>query len=660
MEKIIKLQSEQGFSETAKPGAFINSKLIDFVIPRGACYDLSKSYINLNMTLDAVAESGAVALPAVTSDDTALYNMDLNVNNGETNIHNSSCAQLVRNAQLYSSDRGMIESIRRVDTLKECLWNLENNKTAKLDSLEVFGTTANKRGDNQRTSTMRDVVVVNTDNNGNVINGLTSRNISRDFRMPLSEIFGIGNAVFDTNNYGDTRVHLEISPNKLNIENLSGDENNTYISDGNFFGACEDDTSGGTAFNTLTFKYPYYDPQLMFPFYCGQAIEIEYDTNASFFELDTSTVGAIEWAKTGQANIIMVANASPYQYWKYKFVLAGGTGTATHWVNPHVEKSGSGETTSITTDWDVYTAEPNASTGPAVLKLSYDATTGVLSGASGGALGVLTPTHKPDKFASVPVTTPPTAANTIVRSAKTYTIIDSIKHIVGASGTTDLGKVEVTTRSPWNTLAPANNPAGRTFASSSIEVNAVNGDAVNSLISINRAEIVLSEMPGVKGPKSIDYITYTTEETYGPLVANLKFNHQFIIEPNAQNLIIASCPTGNVTPTQPWSEYSLVVDNVDQTGNRAVVYDSSLHKDRVLRFCLNKGMPPQDLSLGTSNEKGESNESYIIYETLPLTQGTKMVNLELSPNTRVKPGAPGGAGSMVEDVVVFKEIVKTI
>ena len=27
MESIIKLQSEQGFTETAKPGAFLNSKL---------------------------------------------------------------------------------------------------------------------------------------------------------------------------------------------------------------------------------------------------------------------------------------------------------------------------------------------------------------------------------------------------------------------------------------------------------------------------------------------------------------------------------------------------------------------------------------------------------------------------------------------------------
>ena len=36
MEKIIKLQSEQAFAETAKPGEFITSKLIDFIIPSAA------------------------------------------------------------------------------------------------------------------------------------------------------------------------------------------------------------------------------------------------------------------------------------------------------------------------------------------------------------------------------------------------------------------------------------------------------------------------------------------------------------------------------------------------------------------------------------------------------------------------------------------------
>ena len=47
MEQILKLQSEQGFSETAKPAEFINSKLIDLIIPGNTgSYDFSKSYIN--------------------------------------------------------------------------------------------------------------------------------------------------------------------------------------------------------------------------------------------------------------------------------------------------------------------------------------------------------------------------------------------------------------------------------------------------------------------------------------------------------------------------------------------------------------------------------------------------------------------------------------
>ena len=52
MEQILKIESEQGFSETANHGDFINSKLIDLIIPGNTgTYDLSKTYININMEL---------------------------------------------------------------------------------------------------------------------------------------------------------------------------------------------------------------------------------------------------------------------------------------------------------------------------------------------------------------------------------------------------------------------------------------------------------------------------------------------------------------------------------------------------------------------------------------------------------------------------------
>ena len=54
MESVIKIESEQGFSETWFPANFATSpaqqKLIDFIIPANTgTYDLGKSWVNLNV-----------------------------------------------------------------------------------------------------------------------------------------------------------------------------------------------------------------------------------------------------------------------------------------------------------------------------------------------------------------------------------------------------------------------------------------------------------------------------------------------------------------------------------------------------------------------------------------------------------------------------------
>ena len=78
MEKILKIQSEQGFSETAiadpaAVGQFINSKLVDFIIPGNGTYDLSKSYVNINMeVVSEQAGLGGLTPTGVTPADTAM------------------------------------------------------------------------------------------------------------------------------------------------------------------------------------------------------------------------------------------------------------------------------------------------------------------------------------------------------------------------------------------------------------------------------------------------------------------------------------------------------------------------------------------------------------------------------------------------------------
>ena len=94
-------------------------------------------------------------------------------------------------------------------------------------------------------------------------------------------------------------------------------------------------------------------------------------------------------------------------------------------------------------------------------------------------------------------------------------------------------------------------------------------------------------------------------------------------------------------------------DNVDVCGNRDVAYARPLHSDRILRFMNNRGQNVSNMSLrslDTTEPQGALQEIqiYPVLETMPLTQGEKIVNLELNSTAGAK------------DVIFFKELVRTI
>lgn len=532
MEQILKIQSEQGFSETAKPQAFINSKLIDLIIPGSTgSYDLAKSYVNINMEVinAANANQSATAQPAT---DTALYNNEI-IYSGNIGGANPStivpCSALVRNADMFSSNRGMVESIRRVNTLRQVLWNFENDKAEQHDGLDKIGTFQGRRGLNNRTSSLVQIIGSNVNNSG-VIAAKGASGLSRDYRIPLSDLFGVGNAMWNSDVFGDTRIHLEIEPNLLNITQLGGSES-TSIFDPSVtniaFGAGRDYNAAsglgnlpvgielGTIDAPVVLALPYFDPQLDCPFYVGQAVKLS---------------------------------------------ATGGT-----------------------------------------------------TGASGDIFSVV---QSLTFFGATNGTNPPAGDQRV-----SMTFRDKI--LTGAAGGEPV------------TL---------------VKVDALLSKSADDKIQINRAEIVLSQMPGVDAPDSIDYRTYSTEETQGN--AQPSFNKQIIVEPNCQNLIIASCPSGKTQPSRPWTSYRLAIDNTDVAGNRDIHYNKSLHEDRILRFMNNRGQNVSNMTLnqiGTSETQGDNNQVrfYPILETMPLTQTEKLVNLELN-----------SAGA--EDIIFYKELVKSI
>tara|TARA_R110002051_G_C8440425_1_gene454975 strand:- start:143 stop:613 length:471 start_codon:yes stop_codon:yes gene_type:complete len=156
----------------------------------------------------------------------------------------------------------------------------------------------------------------------------------------------------------------------------------------------------------------------------------------------------------------------------------------------------------------------------------------------------------------------------------------------------------------------------------------------------------------------------------------MRLNRQVICEPNAQNLIIASCQTGQIQSDRAWHTYRIAINNVDQTGNRDVQYNKPLHKDRILRFEQNRGTYPSNTTLnllqvntgggaagvpGSGNPQGagaaaagNQKSQYPILETLPLTPTSKIVNLELLGGPDAATPAPP------QDVIFFKELVRVI
>ena len=438
-------------------------------------------------------------------------------------------AQMVRNADMTCSERGMVESIRRVGLLRSVLWNMENDYSEQHDSNNNIGTFFGRRGIGNRTSSMLQIMGNNTSVAGVADTSIKASRISRDMRINLSDLFGVGSALWNTDIYGATRIHLELMPQNLRVFTLGGNEQaDTFTGQGQnaAYGAIVDytvaagkqlpNTEALGSTNPLVTTLTYEDFQLNMPFFVGQAIQCDF----------TNTAGA------------QVA----------------------------------------------------------------------------------------------------------------YSIIDAIEYNLGTNATNPpagTGQVRITTRDPLYT-----NLTGGAEDITGITIKALNSDNATTAIRINNAEIVLSNLPSVNGPDGIDYRTYSTEETQG--AGALTFNKQIIVEPNAQNLIVANCDTGANVADKNWTSYRMSIDNVDVTGNRDVAQRQPLHRERILRTFNNRGQDISNLSLdliGVAGTQGGANQIPFdpIFETLPLTQAQKIVNFKI---------VQGGGGA--QDVVFFKELVKTI
>ena len=752
-EQIVKILPTNRFSEEAVPAAFTGSKLLDFNMPGGlGTYDLSNSYININASIIQEIDPAHSAIQGlVVGKDTALFSTEIELQTGSTanDTYVVGCASLVRNAQMYSQNRGMVESIRRCDTLRQVLYNLENDKKEIEDGLNKFGTFNGRRGPNNKTSSFQNTVVNNTNSNGVVDLNNKSYSIPRDLRIPLSDLFGVGNALWNGSVYGDTRINLELNINNLVLKQLGGLEDVTKIpnsaddlpptGEGVSYGSCLNQpatTVVSTPFNTLTLGRPstpavvtpYCDYGLNLPFHVGQSIVVNgFDnlrgsagviatanvvdagtdyTVGEYFKLPAHAgAGAVReaWvvvktitggAGTGPIGTIETTFSNPFDLAANNAGPGGGyedssilaqdgasflaTGAAGAGTGGSIQVTGIKESGNIET---VKAVKVDGGTGYAV------GDEGTLAGGTGTGAKYKVKTHAggvveellildPGQGYSVDdvltgVTTSgtgsglqigvetvmilapvayPNAQNPLNAIPEIRVIIDSIQYAPSdplQTNTQPGGAVTITTRTPWYTGDASR--LGQLIKDVTIKADLAS--TALSKIRLNKAEIVLSVLAGVNGPSEIDYRTYTTDEQNGNGQAS--YFHQYQVEGEAQNLIVALCANNTITPIQTFNSYRMAIENVDQTGNRSVVFNSSLYQDRVLRFLRNRGQTPSNLTIQTKSTEGQQQE-YLnqqllspILETLPISALPKAVTLHIEANSN-------------EQVILFKEITKSI
>ena len=177
---------------------------------------------------------------------------------------------------------------------------------------------------------------------------------------------------------------------------------------------------------------------------------------------------------------------------------------------------------------------------------------------------------------------------------------------------------------------------------------------------INRAELCLYTIPDDGNmPNSLTFPTYTTEEDNGNGL--LSFNRQYIMEPEADAVIVALCSTNNILPNKPMDSYRYAIDQIEQTGNRDITMCNATQLGSPLQFerlqrCLDSqigvGFRNAHLrfyknSVATQADVYDTPIS-MICETLPVSQDSKMLNLSID--------AAGG----VDKMVIYKHIIKTI
>lgn len=189
---IVKYSSEQGSFSATKNN-------VDIHLPANTgVYDLSKSYINVNVTLNETA----------AGDADAVYASSLKFNEGTSNdVVPPTNAVMVKHCDFISQSRGSIERIRHVDALRANLAIYEKDKSYLKEDKNVF-----------KSAKTEQVFSKNGANELYNVGSVGSRVRPMDIRVDLKDLFGFGVVEqYDTSKFGNTKIHCQCNFDKLAV-----------------------------------------------------------------------------------------------------------------------------------------------------------------------------------------------------------------------------------------------------------------------------------------------------------------------------------------------------------------------------------------------------------------------------------------------------------
>ena len=264
MDNIVKIPSIQNSFSATK-------NLVDIKLPSGQVFDLTKSYINVNLSVDNT-DTNNLTKPGI-------HDTMIQINDANTLKSSYPNSTLVKHAHFSSAVKGNICDIRNQDVLRNTLDAYTTDRSDRSDRSNYSLNSLNVNNE-FGLSPFRELVCVNStgaDNTAIVGDNKVSRKLTRDVKIKLGDIFDIakGVPVFSTEKYGECTIHTEMNFDKLqattdltNGDAFWGQDNGD--GDAINMGAMDNITAFTGNVVQLTTTKVYKNPNLRSPFWEGQ------------------------------------------------------------------------------------------------------------------------------------------------------------------------------------------------------------------------------------------------------------------------------------------------------------------------------------------------------------------------------------------------------